>query len=332
MPLTERQCAILEAVVERYIHTGEPVGSSAVTGALGMHVSSATVRNEMAELSARGFLEQPHTSAGRIPSTLGYRYYVDRLMGEREADESFRRFFAQIMRSGHDAAHIIVDAVSVLAEISQCAAVSTSPTGEGARLARVELVPLGENAALLVLLTDSGVIKNRLLKLDLPPPVPLLEAFRNLSVSALCGRKLTDITPAFLQSLTASLGAFALDLLPLLAAFADLSAEAAQTTVTLEGQMNLLAHKELAGNLGELITLLRDGNALHRVATNEGITVRIGTENNNPLLDNTGLILAKYRAGEQVGTLGIVGPARIDYARLIPGVRYLAKLLGEQFN
>ncbi|MDR3344539.1 MAG: heat-inducible transcriptional repressor HrcA [Oscillospiraceae bacterium] len=329
--LTERQKAILGAVVERYIRTGEPVGSAVLLPALSMHISSATVRSEMAELSAQGFLEQPHTSAGRVPSTLGYRYYVDRLMRKREADEAFRRFFAQLSRSAHDPARLLEKAVSVLADITRCAAVSTLPSDAGAKLSRVELVPLGESTALLVLLTDGGVVKNRLLRLDFPPTPELLESFGALSAAALCGKPMVDFSPAYLQGLTASLDTNALELLPVLADFAELAREAAQTRVAVEGQMNLLAHKELSGNLTEIVTLLREGHKLRELTGNEpgAVAVKIGKESGTPALENTGLILAKYRIGAQEGTLGIVGSTRIDYARLIPGVRYLSQLLGE---
>jgi len=332
--LTERQKAILCAVVERYIRTGEPVGSAVLLPALGLPVSSATVRSEMAELSSRGYLEQPHTSAGRVPSTRGYRYYVDCLMGRREADESFRRFFAQLSRSSHDPARLLEHAVTVLADITRCAAVSTLPSGEGARLSRVELVPLGERAALLVLLTDSGIIKNRLLRLDSPPTPDLLETFGNLSAAALCGKSMADFSPAYLQGLTASLEANTLELLPVLADFAELAREAAQTRVAVEGHMNLLRHKELSGNLAEILTLLREGHRLHELAGGGpgAVSVRIGTESGTPALENTGLILAKYSAGGHEGTLGIVGSTRIDYARLIPGIKYLSQLLSELLN
>ncbi|MDR1408769.1 MAG: heat-inducible transcriptional repressor HrcA [Oscillospiraceae bacterium] len=329
--LTERQKVILGAVVERYIRTGEPVGSAVILPALGMHVSSATVRSEMAELSAQGYLEQPHTSAGRVPSTLGYRYYVDCLMHEREADGAFRRFFAQLSHSSHDPARLLENAVTVLADITRCAAVSALPPGEDARLSRVELVPLGDSTALLVLLTDGGVVKNRLLHLDFPPTPDLLKTFGSLSAKALCGKPMADFSPAYLQGLSASLDANGLELLPVLADFAELAREASQTRVAVEGQVHLLKHKELSGNLTEILALLREGNKLRELSSSEpgSVAVRIGEESGTSALDNTGLILAKYHVGGQEGTLGIVGSTRIDYARLIPGVRYLSQLLGE---
>ncbi|MCL2023231.1 MAG: heat-inducible transcriptional repressor HrcA [Oscillospiraceae bacterium] len=325
--LSERQKAILAAVVERYIRTGEPVGSSVLLPALGMRISSATVRNELAALSAKGYLKQPHTSAGRVPSTNGYRYYVDQLMGRREADESFRRLFTQLALSSHDPARLLENAITVLADITRCAAVSTLPSGEGARLRRVELVPLGEDTALLVLLTDSGIIKNRSLRLDFPATSALLESFGNFSAAALCGREMTDFSPAYLQGLTTSLN---LELLPVLADFAELAREAAQTRVAVEGQMNLLQHKEISGNLAEILNLLRKGQKLHELARGDpdnAVSVRIGSESGDPALKNTGLILAKYNMGGHQGMLGIVGGSRIDYARLIPGIQYLARLL-----
>ncbi|MDR1806034.1 MAG: heat-inducible transcriptional repressor HrcA [Clostridium sp.] len=332
--LTERQRAILAAVVERYIRTGEPVGSSVLLPALGIRVSSATVRSEMAGLSALGFLEQPHTSAGRVPSASGYRYYVDHLMHENEADDGFRRLFAQLSRSSHDPARLLENAVSVLADISRCAAVSTLPSGEGARLSRVELVPLGEKTALLVLLTDSGVVKNRLLRLDYPPTPELLGSFAALSAAALCGRPMTTLSLPYLQSVTASLDENALELVPILADFAELAREAAHTRVAVEGHMNLLAHKELSGRLNEIVTLLREGQRLRELAnTGQGtVTVRIGNESGTPELENTGLILAKYSMGGNEGTLGIVGSTRLDYARLIPGMRHLSALLSNLLN
>ena len=331
MELSERKQIILAAIVEQYIRTGEPVGSKSLLETLPMRVSSATIRNEMAELVSMGLLEQPHTSAGRVPSHAGYRYYIDHLMHTRELDEDARRKIEAAMGQGGDPEHLLSRAGEVLADMTNCAALSTTPAGESVRIRRIEMVPVGTRTAMLVLLTSTGILKSRICRADTPITVPVLERFYNVTSSHLVGKPLCDMQITTMQTLAASLGADAFTMLPFLAGIAELARDASQAAVRLDGQSNLLGYRELEENAYELMEFLRKGEPLNALIAqnNADVHVLIGKENKFRQLENSSLILARYDVGgEESGTIGVIGPTRLDYAKLIPSVRYLTDLVG----
>ncbi len=336
MELSERKQKILGAVVEQYIKTGEPVGSKSLLAELDMSVSSATVRNEMAELVALGLLEQPHTSAGRIPSNEGYRYYVDNLMVNRQIDESLRRRIKQSFNSAlSDPEKLLERAGEVLADLTNCAAVSTTPSGDGAAIKRVEVVPVGTKTAMVVLMTSTGVIKSKVIRSDTDLNASMLESFYNVVKASFIGKPLTDVDTHMLQTLVASLGADVFTLLPFVTAVSDLAQAAAHTDIVLGGQSNLLHHSNYYGSTAyELIEFLRRGEPLSKLLLSandgDGVQVKIGNENPYRQLMSSSVIVSNYNIdGNKRGSIGIIGPTRIDYQTLIPSVKYLTDLVGE---
>ena len=338
MELSERKKKLLAAIVERYIATGEPVGSKTLVESLDMAVSSATVRNEMAELSNMGLLEQPHTSAGRIPSELGYRYYVDRLMGQYELSPNEKRLIeAKLATSAGDVQKVLETAGSLLSEMTRCAAVSTTPADEAAVVRRVELVPIGTRTAMIVMLTSSGILKSRVCKTFGEITVDMAESFYNIVNANFIGKPAAAMHIAKIQTLAVSLGEKSLEMTPLLVALADVAAMTERTELLLEGQSNLLGYKEYEQNAYELIEFLRRAEPLgqifsgHQSAPETGnLRVLIGDENRFRELQNSSMIFGNYEiAGHQSGTLGLIGPTRIDYARLIPSLRYLTEIVGK---
>ena len=182
MELSERKEKILAAVVEQYIKTGEPVGSKALLDSLDMSVSSATVRNEMADLGYLGLLDQPHTSAGRVPTGEGYRYYVDNLVPESELSEESRRLIdAGIGNANGDPESLLRHAGEALAYLTQCAAVMTTPSGENTKIKRVELVPISPHTAMIVLLASNGILRSKLFRLDSAIDTTICETFYNVA-------------------------------------------------------------------------------------------------------------------------------------------------------
>lgn len=330
--ISERKQKILAAIVEQYIETGEPVGSKGLVEKLGLALSSATIRNEMSELSALGLLEQPHTSAGRIPSHSGYRYYVDNLMNKYELNAPQRRKIEADMSTGEgDPERLLEKAGEVLADLTNCAAVSTMPKGESVLIKRIEIVPIGTRTAMIVLLTSGGIIRSRVCRLDFELSGSMIELFYNLTAAKLLGYPIRDVNTVMLQTLAASLGIEALAMLPLLATVADLSRDAEETEVMLGGQSNLLNHREFSGNAHELMDFLNKSEPLNRLisASKNRLDIMIGKENLYRQLENSSIILARYSVGlKEGGVIGLIGPTRIDYARLIPSVRYLTDLVG----
>ncbi|HZK38675.1 MAG TPA: heat-inducible transcriptional repressor HrcA [Clostridia bacterium] len=332
MELSERKQKILAAIIELHIDSGEPVGSKVLVEKLDMSVSSATVRKEMSELSSLGLLEQPHTSSGRIPSHAGYRYYVDNLMNKYELNDSQRkRIDADISFNEGDPEKLLEKAGEVLADITNCAAVSTLPQGESVLIKRIEIVPIGTRTAMIVLLTTGGVIRSRVCRLDYELNNSMMEIFYNVTTARLVGCPVCELSAVMLQTIVASLGVEALAMLPLLATVADLAKDAEDTDIMLEGQSNLLNHREFSGSAQELMEFLRKAEPLNRLiaASKNELDVLIGKENLYRQLEKSSIILARYNVGEKEGgIIGLIGPTRIDYSRLIPSVKYLTNLVG----
>ncbi len=330
--LSERKKQILAAVVEQYIKTGEPVGSKELLALTGMAVSSATVRNEMSDLASMGYLDQPHTSAGRIPSQSGYRYYVDHLMKNREVDELNKRLIeAGVSSAVGDPEKLIAQAGEVLADLTKCACISTAPGGDAMLIRRIELVPVGAHTAMLVLLTSNGILKSRLCRLDCELTAKLCEEFYNIVDSAIVGKPAGEISVASMQTVAASAGTNPLAMIPLMAAVCELARSTANSKIILGGSSNLFSHKDYKSDAVELLDFLSRKEPITEVISGikEPINVKIGKENLYRQLENSSVIVAKYSVGDSdSGTIGIIGPTRMDYENIIPSVRYLTDLVG----
>ena len=331
-PLTERKRKILAIIIERFIATGEPVGSKAICADMGNAVSSATIRNDMADLVEAGFLEQPHTSAGRIPSEAGYRYYVDNLMTSYELglDEQERiKIWLQSFSGEPD--KLLEKAGSILAELTNCVAVSSSPSDTEAFIKRIELVPLSNHTAMIVLLATSGILKSAVVRSDAEINVDIAEIFYNISQTYFTGRIVSDITVTFIQTLVASLGDRVFIMSPFLCAIADLCEAVKTTELHLKGQNNILNHSELSEDAFILMDFLHRGTPLENMLNSQKkpLNVSIGSENAYRELKNSTTIFSKYSVGDRdSGSIGIIGPTRLDYARLIPSIKYLANVIG----
>ncbi len=333
MKLSERKERILASIVEYYIATGEPVGSKTLLEHSDLAVSSATVRNEMAELSALGYIEQPHTSAGRVPSQLGYRYYVDNLMSQYELPLQEKRLIeSRILGSSGEPQQILEQAGQVLAEITNCAVVSTTPCDEHAVIRRVELVPLGARTAMMIMLSSSGILKSKVCRTECELSMDIIEMFYNVVSQNFIGKSAEEVTIAMIQTLALSLGSKSLAMSPLLVTLSDLAQMTEQTQLLLEGQSNLLNYTDYS-NAYEIMEFLRQSDPLTTLFSSKKNTgspsILIGKENQFRELQDSSMIFSKYNvSGKESGTLGIIGPTRIDYARLIPSLKYLTEIVG----
>ena len=334
MTLGERKLKILAAVVEAYIATGEPVGSKTICEMMGNTVSSATIRNEMADLVEKGVLEQPHTSAGRVPSPLGYRIYINQLMGDPVLPEKEKNWIdAMLAEADSDPEKILGDASQALAAATQFAAMMTTPSGEDAVVRSIQLVPTGRRTALIVLMTSSGVMKNRLCRCDFDLTPELLRVISRLLGEKISGKPLREITLAYMQTLAASLGELTFMISPVLMAVYEAVKEASASDVCLEGQANLLIHPEFDGShVRRIIEFLNHraevANLLNR--NHGGVHIMIGPENGRPELVDSSLVVAKYAInGKEAGAIGIIGPTRMNYAHVIASVEYLTDSVGK---
>lgn len=334
--ISPRKQEILASIIERYIATGEPVGSKVICSDMNNAVSSATIRNEMAELVELGLLEQPHTSAGRIPSQAGYRYYVDNLMTAYElgVDEQER---IKIWLSGFSGEpdKLLEKAGSILAELTNCVAVSSSPSDSEAFIRRIELVPLSDHTAMIVLLATSGILRSAVVRSDAEINVDIAEVFYNICQTYFNGRNVSDISLTFIQTLVASLGDKVFIMSPFLCAIADLCEAVKTTEIHLKGPNNILNHSELSEDAFKLMDFLHRGTPLENMLDSHKKTmnIAIGSENSYRELRNSTTIFSKYSVGEkESGSIGIIGPTRLDYARLIPSIKYLAGIIGSMLT
>ena len=241
MELGARKLKILQAVIEAYIQTGEPVGSKALCELLDVSVSSATIRNEMASLSELGLLEQPHTSAGRIPTQFGYRLYINELMKPKPlSDEEMRYIDGYLSEYADDPDLLLEKAAEMLAEMTKYAAISTTPTNRDATIQRIQLVQTGPHTAMLVLTTSTGAVKSKLFRTNYLLNSDILRMFSNVLNEKMGSVHLLNVTPDFIKSTAFSIGELSLMMAPVFVALGQACREVLKTNVLLEGRTNLL--------------------------------------------------------------------------------------------
>lgn len=335
--LSDRKKEILKAVVDDYIMTAEPVGSRAVSKRLTTQVSSATVRNEMADLESLGYLEQPHTSAGRVPSNKGYRLYVDELMDSyklniREIDDIEKALAFRV----NELDRLIVEAGRMVSELTHHPAIAVTPSRSEEKIRRFEVIRVDEQTIVLVLVTTSDIIKNRICHLTFP-----LTDFDAAAASKALNEHFTDIplhTLAEEQITAAEYGA-GMSITEVLIAAIDFAEEvinsASRRQVYLQGASNILKFPEYRDidRASELLDFLSDNGAVSGLTalsdSETDINITIGEENNEPLLGDTSIVMTSYGAG---GMIGIIGPTRMDYARVSARLRRFAEGLERYFN
>jgi heat-inducible transcriptional repressor len=329
--LTDRRSALLNLIVEEYVDTALPVGSKYIVGKHQMGVSPATVRLEMARLEDEGFISQPHTSAGRVPSDKGYRYYVESLMSEEslplQERETIRHQFHQTERAMEQWFQL---AAAVLAHSVSNFAVVTSPRSNETRLRHVQLVPLQEMTALLVVVLNEARIRQQVIALREPLDESALllvtgrinERFAGLSLPEMTGQ---SQPMAELDTVIVKAVAELMD-----------QESVALGDVFRDGVREVLSQPEFARSdrMLDIIDILEQrtlSTAIPiRQLTADGISVVIGNENSNESLRDCSVVVARYgKDGGPSGVVAVLGPTRMRYSRTIPTVRYLAALLGE---
>lgn len=328
----KRRLAVLAAIIEHYVEFGEPVGSKTLAELLG-GVSSATVRNDMAALAEGGYLVQPHTSAGRIPSQRAYRMYVDQLMNCRALPEDLTRFIdLQLTGYSMDPDRFLSHACQMLSGMTRMAVVSTAPSAEDACITGVELMRTGRNSCLVILMLSPAVLKSRMCRFESEMTDAELDIFRRLLRSEFCSRRVSEINLRAINRLRERLGELSDDAEPLLTAVREVAREGTSAQVMLDGQARLLAHADfddraLRGLLGFLSDRERMGRLLS--GCHQSINVCIGTELGHDELSEASVIACRYRSGHGAsGWLGVIGPMRMNYSGIIPCIEYFSSAVG----
>ncbi len=337
MELTERKKKVLRCVVDLYIRTAEPVGSKAITELPDMNYSSATIRSEMADLLAMGYLEQPHTSAGRIPSAAGYRLYVDELMADYRLSMDETKSINQAIEEKMQQVDKMVERVAKLvSQATDLPAISVASRRGGVTVSRFELLPAGANLILVLMLSNEEVV-NKLIKLPVrmeEGDIKLLSALLNAAMTELTAQ---EIDQALLERLMRSAGAGA-SLVPIIV---DFTVEALQkqggTDLAVAGQLRLLGHPEYRDvDKAQQVLHGLDEDVLSNlpaVMQNEkGTRVLVGAEKVAQELKDTSVVVTKFDIGDGMqGMIGVVGPTRMDYAKVTARLSYFAESLSKLF-
>lgn len=335
MELTLRKEKILSSVVTGFVKSGEPVGSKAIAEEIG--VSSATVRNEMASLTEMGLLEQPHTSAGRVPSQRGYREFVDRLMEVPKLTPGERRWIdAQLAPALNDAEQLLLRAVDLAASVSKCTAAATTPGGAGAKVRAIQLVQTSRRTAMLLMMSSTGTMKNRVFRCDYDLTTDILRVFFRVFNENVTGKRVSDVTPAFLQGLGASLGEMYSLIGAPLRALLETARDTSRTETLLGGQMNLLFYPELEpGEARGILDLLENQEELSALLRQKPgrVTTMIGRECGRPELDAASMMVSRYAIeGQDAGAIAVIGPVRMDYPHITSVLKYLSDILSSQLT
>jgi len=338
MQLDNRAQTLLKALVERYIADGQPVGSRALSKISGLDLSPATIRNVMADLEEMGFVSSPHTSAGRIPTPRGYRVFVDTLLTVQQDDIATLAAKMHVLDGHNPQQKIIANAAQMLSSLSQFAGVVMTPRAEST-FQQIEFLRLSEKRILLVIVAPNGDVQNRLLLTEVDySPTQLIQAGNYIN-HHFAGMALSDVR----QKLQSELSELQSELSTLMKAAVQAGSDAMQDagdTVVISGERNLLNVDELSSNMKSLRQLFdlfeqKTGliSLLDMSSRASGVQIFIGGESQLVPMDEMSIVTSSYHVnGKVVGTLGVIGPTRMAYERVIPIVDITSKLLSNALS
>ncbi len=333
MALDERKFLILRAIIDDYITTAVPVGSRTVSRKSGVGFSPATIRNEMSDLEELGYLASPHTSAGRIPSAKAYRLYVDQLLkvGELSKEETdFLREHLNVRSAQVDT--VLNAAAQALSNITQYTALVTAPAVSSMRIRRVQLVPVDDQTALMIVVTNASIIKDTLIRVPEGLTPDLLHNLSETLTQALADQPLSNVRQRFaevLRDLKENRKLFA----GVMNALENRLEDEEKTKVVVGGPSNLLHYPEYSdvGRARDFLSVLESREKLYPLLRTGGsmeFTIRIGPETGVPELSDCSLVTATYRMDDQTGgTIGIIGPTRMHYGHVLSALGTMGRLL-----
>ena len=338
MELTERKKKVLRTIVDLYIRTAEPVGSKVIAELPDMNYSSATIRNEMADLTAMGFLEQPHTSAGRVPSAAGYRLYVDELMTDyRLSMDEANTINATLEEKMQKVDKLMEKVAKLVSQATDLPAISAASRASSAVVKRFDLIFAGTGSFILVMMLSNEQVVNKLIKLPVhlgDSELKLLSAVLNAAMTEL---PVEEFTPALMERLMGSAGAAA-SLVPVIVDFtAETLRSQNSTNMAVAGQARLLRQPEYQDveKAQRMLTTLEEDALSNLPAVmqgSNGTKVLVGPENVSAELKDTSVVMTKFDIGDGLqGMIGVVGPTRMDYAKVTARLSYFAESLSKMF-
>jgi heat-inducible transcriptional repressor len=331
--LDDRKLAVLRAIVEDFVSTNEPVGSKALVDRHNLDVSPATIRNDMAVLEEQGYIVQPYTSAGRIPTEQGYRLFVDRLSGVKPLSAAERRAIETFLAGAYDLDDVVMRTVRLLAQLTRQVAVVQYPSLTRSAVRHIELVPLADRRILLVLITDTGRVEQRAIELPADIGEESITQLRAVLNACLDGRKLADV-PSVVAELPERVSILERpNAAAIFSVIVETLVERHDERVVVGGAANL-TQADFSKGLREVLEALEEQVVLMHLLGESGdqaaVTVRIGSENDVQGLRSTSLVATGYGAGDQVlARLGVLGPTRMDYPTAMGAVRAVARYVGQ---
>lgn len=336
--LNERSREIFRLIVDGYVATGEPIGSRTLSRLLGQNLSPATIRNVMADLEEAGLLYAPHTSAGRMPTEAGLRFFVHGLLEiGRLAEDERRNIESLCLARGKSLPQALEEAISALSGLSHCAGIVVAPK-QDRPLKHLEFVHLGPGRALVVLVTEDGLVENRVIEVPLGLPPAALAAAGNYLNARLIGRTIEETKAKIQQELDSN--QVQLDELTsrlVAAGLASWAGDDKGSALIVRGQANLLDDVTALADLERLRTLFEMFETretmlrlLDASKQGEGVQIFIGAESRLFGVAGCSMVIAPYHNSREqiVGAIGVIGPTRINYARIVPMVDYTAKVIG----
>lgn len=331
--MDDRKLKILTAVVDEYIVSGEPVGSKAIM----KHVkaSSATIRNEMAELEKQGYLEQPHTSAGRVPTYKGYRLYVDMLVDDDPLTADEKQQLDSMLDSSYASEDDLVESASLaLAKLTQCATVVADSTPKFSMISKVEVIPTGKRMYIILMVTSGGTIKNKAFRLEFDLDEEQLKFFNDFVRDNLDGLPLSELSDEYVDKLVAAMGAYMMTLSPIFTEVIKMTKEMREQDVKVNAHRNLLTCKDF--NQSEILSFLDDDT--RQISkfiddTFSDLQVMFSQEKDGFVIHNSSVITAPYKKnGKNAGSLGLIGPMRLDYKKFIPYLEYFTNRISQMLT
>ena len=336
MELDKRAQSILQMLVKLHVSDGQPVGSKTLSTSSELEISPATIRNIMHDLEEAGFIASPHTSAGRVPTHKGYRFFVDSLVTVQSLDpKEIDNLKNQFNLSNNK--HLITSVANSLSDLTKFAGVVMLPKAKKVKFKHIEFLSLSEKKVLLIVVTDDGRVQNRVLYTNKSYPKNLLVESSNYFNHHFQGHTILEAK----QILIKELKTLRSDIVQLMSAAIDTSSENGELdNMVISGQRKLLENTELSQNIGsikKIVEVFEQRSALldllEKSNDAKGINIFIGEESGYQALDECSVVTAPYHAdGELLGMLGVIGPTRMAYERIIPIVDITAKLLGNSFK
>ncbi len=339
MTLDDRKRQILRAIVENYIEHAEPVGSRSIAKNTDLNLSAATIRNEMGDLEEMGFLLQPHTSAGRVPSSQGFRFYVDSLMERyRMTAGEIQQLRGAMLHKIRELDKIVKDVSAVFSNYTNLPTFGMLPAMEYAVIKAIKLVAVDSKTLMVILSDSSGLIKNKLLRLKEPVNESMLDEMTRVLNQNLSGYTRSEITLERIIQVVNAVGSNHEILSSVLELVQQAISEIDNHEIFMEGSTNILRFPEYneITKIKEILEFFDDKQKLESLVTHlpsitDGeVKVFIGDENELPQLKNNSVVLSTYKAGPNLtGVIGVVGPMRMDYAKVVSGVGFFSKQLGK---